>query len=122
MSYNISLSKSKKHIRITIIGDITVKIAGEFTRDSLAASARYGVERFLYDARKARNLSSVLENYKYAYENSKDMQLSHAARSVILTDPEDKSHEFVVTAFRNAGYNVMGFTDEKAAVAWLEAD
>lgn len=122
MRYDISLSERGKYIRITILGDITVDTAWDFTRDSMEASSTHGVDRFLYDARQAQNLSSVLENYKFAYEGSKEMELSHSARSAILAAPDDKSHQFVVTAFRNAGFNVLGFTDEEAAVAWLEED
>jgi len=120
MSYKISVSENGKYIRITITGTITVGLAREFSVDSIAASEAHGIERFLYDARTARNLSSILDNYRFAYEESSDLKLSHAARSAILAAADDESHKFVVTTFRNAGFNVRGFTDEAEAIAWLE--
>jgi DNA-binding response OmpR family regulator len=39
--------------------------------------------------------------------------------SVFLTDVDDKSHDFMETAFRNAGFNVKQFKDKDTALAWL---
>jgi len=50
------------------------------------------------------------------------LDLQKNARSAILTSRDDRSHDMVETFMRNAGYNVRIFTDESAAVAWLDDD
>jgi hypothetical protein len=38
----------------------------------------------------------------------------------MLTSPNDKSHDFIETVLRNAGYDVKLFVNESEAITWLE--
>ncbi len=120
MGHQVSVSEGRKYILVTVEGDVTARVAGEFVLESQAISADSGICRFLFDFRAARNIESVLGNYDYAYKDSAKVKLSRNTRSAILHEAGDESHEFVVTLFRNAGYNVRSFVDETGAIAWLE--
>jgi hypothetical protein len=78
------------------------------------------IKRFLFDVRMARNACSILENYHYAYNDPDNLHLLKDIRSAILVSKGDQSHDFVETTLRNAGINVKIFTDESAAVKFLE--
>lgn len=122
MSYTISIAGSRKYLRVRIEGDVSTASAREWSAALREASRAQDIRRFLIDARSSMNVSTVLENYRYAYGNSHELQLEKNVRRAILTSPGDRSHDMVVTFMRNAGYNARGFTDEPAAIAWLETD
>jgi hypothetical protein len=119
MSYSVSLSPDGKYLICRVSGEVTVEIAREFRSALLDMSHATNVKLFLTDARGAPNKSSVLDNYCYAYSDLKEIDFPRASRSAILVDPADRSHDFVETATRNAGYSVRVFQDEAAAITWL---
>lgn len=122
MSYTIEISESGKFFRIRVEGEVSVELANEWSMELMELSSVRGIQRYLFDTRTARNVSSMVQNYNFAYHDSHELQLSRSARSVILACQEDDSHNFVVTTMRNAGFNVKLFTDESSAVAWLEEE
>lgn len=122
MSYTISISDSRKFLRVHVEGDVSAAAAREWSAELREASRAQGIQRLLVDVRSSRNVSTVLQNYQYAYRSSSDLELPKNVRSAILTSPDDRSHDMVETFMRNAGYNVRIFTDESAAIAWLEDD
>jgi hypothetical protein len=122
MSYTISISDSRKFFRVRVEGDVSADGAREWSAELREASRAQGVRRFLIDVRSSRNVSTVLENYQYAYRNSDELDLPKNVRTAILTSSDDRSHDVVEIFMRNAGYNVRIFTDESAAVDWLEKD
>jgi hypothetical protein len=76
--------------------------------------------RYLYDLRNAPNIESVTSNYEFAYKEMPKSPLDANATVALLADPEDRSHDFVETVMRNAGFNVRLFSEKEEAVAWLE--
>lgn len=122
MSYTISTSDNRKFLRVHVEGDFSTAGAREWSAELREAGRTQGIRRFLIDARSSRNISTVLENYQYAYTNSHELALEKNVRVAILTSPDDRSHDVVETLMRNAGYNVRVFSDESAAIAWLEND
>lgn len=68
------------------------------------------------------NTQSVVLNYDFAYKDLEDMHVDRGTKSAVLVSPGDDSHDFVMIAIRNAGFNGRKFTDEAAAIAWLESD
>ena len=119
MGFVIKVDDSRAFVRVTIEGDVTAEFAREFTLAADAVGKKEGIDRYLVDSRTSRNILSASDNYYYAYREMNGMQLSRAARSAILVDPEDKSHDFVETVSQNAGFNVRVFRDEQEAIAWL---
>jgi hypothetical protein len=78
------------------------------------------INRYLCDLRGAPNIESVSQNYDFAYEGASEAGLSRNARSALLTDPDDNTHNFIETLLRNAGFMVKIFVNREEAVAWLE--
>lgn len=112
------MSDDQKYIICRVTGPMGADTAREFGQAMDALSRDRHVDRFLTDVRNAINVSGVLDNYRFAHEDMTDFQ--RTARSAILTAPGDRSHDFVETVARNAGYIVRIFDDEETAVAWLE--
>ena len=119
MPYSVSLSPDGKYLMCRVTGEVTAEIAREFRSALLEMSISTNVTLFLTDARGTPNKSSVLDNYSYAYSDLKEIDFPRASRTAILVDPTDRSHDFVETVTRNAGYTVQVFHDEAAALAWL---
>ncbi|MEJ2382649.1 MAG: STAS/SEC14 domain-containing protein [Gammaproteobacteria bacterium] len=122
MSYTISISDSRKFLRVRIEGDTSAASAREWSAELREVSRTQGIRRLLVDVRSSRNVSTVLENYQYAYRSTRDLAWEKTVRSAILASPEDRSHDMIETFMRNACFNVRIFTDESAAIAWLEDD
>jgi hypothetical protein len=61
-----------------------------------------------------------VRNYEFANKEMVDFGFSRRSRSALLVRPDDRSHDFIETAFLNAGYAVKLFTDEVSAISWLE--
>lgn len=120
MGFEITISESGKYLVIRVSGEITVELARQFSIEAAVQGDKHHLQRFLFDVREAPNVESMMRNYMYVTEDMEDLNLSRTVRSAILTSPEDRSHDFIETAIRNAGYNVRLFTDREAAVAWLE--
>ncbi len=121
MTYTIALSEDKKFLIMRAKGDFTIDIARQWSAEITERSLELNIQGFLFDVRLARNACSVLENYNHAFRDSDNLHLIKKVRSAILISEDDRSHDFVETTFRNAGFNVKIFTDESAAVKWLQA-
>lgn len=122
MSYEITIPESGKYVRVRVTAAITIELARQFSKDAASHGVKHNLKAFLFDVREARNVASTLLNYQYAHKEMADMKLDKTARSAILVSSKDKSHDFIETLSRNAGYNVRLFTDEAAAIAWLEKE
>lgn len=67
-------------------------------------------------------MQSVVDNCEFAHKEKTDFGFPKTSRQAFLVRPNDKAHDFVKTAFYNAGCVTKLFTDEAAAMAWLEAE
>lgn len=119
MPYVIALSEDERYLRVRIDAPVTRALASTIGRDLKAAGTAHGVSRFLYDVRDAPNIESVFGNYGFAYQNMSEVEASRVARHAILVRADDRSHDFVETLLRNAGYDARLFRSEEEAVAWL---
>lgn len=122
MSHKIFLSENGKYLVCEVTGLITFDILREFASELNSISRATGVKRLLHDVRYATNVINISQNYKYAYEDMDGLELQRDVRSAILTDPADRTHDFVETVSQNAGYNVRIFHDEDAAISWLNEE
>lgn len=122
MNYTITTSENGKYLICRVIGEITLDVAREFTKELNRLSRTLNIKRFLNDVRDATNALSTLQNYDFAYKDMAEMNLQREACSAILVGPADKTHDFVEMVTKNAGYNVRIFHDEEAAIAWFEDD
>jgi hypothetical protein len=79
-------------------------------------TAGWRVKRVLFDLRGVRTLTSFTEHYAIGEEAAR--QLSHLHRVASLVAPDRITHASEKTAQRS-GMNLVVFTDEAAAIAWL---
>jgi hypothetical protein len=67
-------------------------------------------------------VQSVVDNYEFAHQELPNFGFPKSSRSAFLVRPDDRSHDFINTAFFNAGYVTKLFSDEASAISWLEKD
>jgi hypothetical protein len=120
MSYTITPSEDNAFITIVVKGHITRLDAMKQNLEAHALGKRLGINRYLVDVTRARNVDSDIHNYEFAY---KDMSLTEgidrSAIVALVVSPEDHSHDFVVTAARNAGLRIEMFHDPERAKNYL---
>ena len=120
MGYTITPSADGKYIVLKVTGDMTRRLTMDQNLESHAMGKRLGINRYLVDVTESRNVESVIDNYRFAYEDMRQAaDIDKSARVAVLVSPDDHSHDFVETAARNAGLNVTLFTDRELAVRHL---
>jgi hypothetical protein len=120
MDFEVYLSESKNFIVCRAFRPITEEITQRMTVDVASIDAKTGVRNRLIDVRGIPNVMPVAESYDLAYKNMEAMKIDRATKVASLQSPGDTSHEFICNAIRNSGFNLRVFTDEAAAVEWLE--
>jgi hypothetical protein len=103
-----------------------VRLAGEpslgqflsFLQLIAVETAGWPARRVLFDLRGVRSLTSFTDHYAIGEEAAR--QLQHLHRIASLVDPDRITHASEKTA-RRSGLNLMVFTDEAEALAWLTA-
>ena len=117
--FEVSVSENGQFIIIDIKGPITNDLGRRCGIAGVELGQTTAIKCYLFDLRGAPNVENTLANYKFAYEEISDFGFPKDTRSALLTDPGDRSHEFMETVFMNAGYVVRLFTDEMSAISWL---
>lgn len=79
-------------------------------------TAGWAAKRVLFDLRGIQTLTSFTEHYSIGEEAAR--QLSHLHRVASLVEPHRLTRASEKTA-RRSGMNLMVFTDEDSAIAWL---
>lgn len=120
MKYTITLSENKKYLTIKVLDDFTIGVVKQWSLGAAERSRELNIKKFLFDVRVAHNACTILENYHSAYRDHAELHLPRDVCSAILISEEDRSHDVVEMAYQSAGFNVKIFTDEAAAVKWLE--
>ena len=119
--YTITTNTPDRIIRIKLYVPVTRQLACHFTHDIAQLEKNTKSSGILYDMRGAPNISSVMDNYAFAYEDLPRLKLSRQQRRAVLADPEDDSHHFPETFIRNTGHQLRVFKDEHQAICWLKA-
>ncbi len=119
MEFELSVAEENKYILIKINGPMTVELGGRSAAEADALGKKMGIDRYLTDLRGCPNEDRATRNYEFATRDMAEMGLSRTARSALLTDPGDRSHDFVLKLMDNTGYNVRLFDDEQACLDWL---
>lgn len=122
MPIELSLVDSGKYQYVRVSGPITPEISHQIALRTEAFADETGVKSVLFDLRDSRNVSSVAENYDLAYKELEELDIKRSTKAALLLSPDDCSHDYVVIALRNAGYNARKFIDVVKAEEWLEAD
>lgn len=90
-----------------------------FVQAAARESMRWRNVRALFDLRGIRTLTSFTEHYAIGQEVGR--QFKHLRRMASVVPPDRITHASEKTA-RQAGVNLMVFTAEEEAIAWLLSD
>ena len=120
MAYTITLSSDKTYIMLKVVGETTRESAMEQNIKAHALAKKLGINKFLVDMTESRNTDSVIDNYKFAYEDMTTPDIDPSARVAAIISPDDNSHDFVITAMMNSGLNVALFNDIESAKKFLK--
>lgn len=119
MAIEISVATSGKYLVSRVTGEINTEIAIEMAVQTERVSQQTGIADRLVDLRGTPNTQSIVQNYDFAYKELEEI-IDRGTKAAVLVSPGDDSHDFIMNAVRNAGFNGRKFTDEAAAVEWLE--
>jgi hypothetical protein len=121
MNYDIAVSDRKTYMHVRVNEPVTLQVLKGFMHETVEKANEYGIDNFLFDLRQAPNRTSVFAQYEFAYNQSKRLGYKPLSKHVLLIGPEDMvDYHFVETVLINAGYQGKIFTDESAAIEWLE--
>jgi len=122
MDYQVTLADSGRYILIKVLVPMTSAVGARCGADAIRCGAENKVDRFLFDLRDAPNVQSIVDNYEFAHKEITVFGFPKTSRSAFLVRPDDKSHDFINTAFYNAGYLTRMFIDAAEAISWLEQE
>lgn len=119
MNYKVTADKENGYILISVNVPMTSEIGRKCGTDAVVLGEKDSINKFLFDLRNSPNVQDVIPNYNFAYKDMSNFRFPKNSRSALLTNPNDNSHKFIETLFRNAGYQVKIFTDKPVAISWL---
>jgi hypothetical protein len=122
MDYQVSIAGSGRHILIKVLVPMTGAVGVRCGTEACRLGAEKKVDAYLFDVRDSPNVQSVIDNYEFAHQEISGFGFPKSSRSAFLVRPDDRSHDFISTAFFNAGYVTKLFTDEASAISWLETE
>jgi len=123
MGCEIRASEDGKYIIQIVNGDLTGKLMMEYNLKSHALGRELGINRFLVDVTKSRNVDPPTKNFSFArYDLKKTPGIDPSARVATLVSPGDHSHDFIETVSRDRGLDVTHFTDRYQAIRHLLED
>ncbi|MDF1575781.1 MAG: hypothetical protein P1P86_11395 [Bacteroidales bacterium] len=120
--YMISIAGNRNYIIIKYFVPMTSEVALKSGPELQRLATENDIRRFLFDMRNSTNIQTVTDNYYFAYQHIQTFDFPRNSLSAFLIQPSDNSHDFISTAFKNAGYEVVKFTTEDTAVKWLNAN
>lgn len=119
MDHEITVAPDAAYIILRIIGPTGRHRMGQVVA-AHELGARLGIHRYLVDLREAVNQESPVEDFHMANRDFQAApQIDRSARVACLVSPGDRSHDFLVTAFRNAGSFIEQFDNPGRADAYL---
>ena len=118
MELSFSVEHNERYSLVRVEGEPTLGQFLSFLQVIGVEAAGWPVKRALFDLRGVRTLTSFTEHYAIGEEAARRLGHLHRVASVVPADRITRASE--KTAQRS-GLNLVVFTDEGAAVAWLTA-
>jgi hypothetical protein len=122
MTCAITVASDNKYIILKFQGDVTRQSTGKYILEAHELGRKLCINEYLVDMTESRNVDPVIENYEYVHIDMEQAAIPKTARVALLVAPDDHSHDFIVTVFRNAGHNLKLFTDRSQAIRHLLKD
>ena len=120
MDFDISVAEDRQYILVDVRCPMTSEVGAQCASKATALGRTENIKRYLFDLRGAPNVQGLVQDYEFAYDEMASFGFPRDARTALLTDPSDKSHDVITTFFSNAGYSFKLFADWQSAEAWLE--
>lgn len=119
--YNRTFIAEPGYVRAILINRQTAEETGEFLRAVAAECIGLRCYHLLISGRSSR---PIFRAEKYGFSSFVETALKHSGKIAVLADSAELriAHEYAVMLARLRGVNARVFRDDRAAVAWLEAD
>lgn len=121
MGLRYTLSEDGSYGIVEVCEDFDAAGAGALTEAVHAQAHLQGLRAVLLDARRARFRGSPVDHYLIVRQELPKYAGLERLAIAVLAAPGDRSHDFLQTVARNAGYPVRVFKDAAAASEWLIA-
>ncbi len=119
MEFKISISENGKYLIVDVFQAITGELEKNFLKESIEVIKAHNIKNIFVDVSTVQNIARITDNYKFAYDETKRLGHPRDVKIAVFVNPEDHSHDFMETLFKNAGYNCNIFQDKSSAIEWL---
>ena len=120
MKYELTVADNN-YLIIKSFVPMTTQFGRDCGPEMMKLSTANGINKFMFDLRRTPNVQSVTKNIDFAYNELPAFGFPKVSRSAFLVSPDDSSHDFITSVFLKAGYDVKLFTEEDAALQWLNS-
>ena len=123
MEVELSVSEDGQYVLMVVVGDIDRASALKANIEAHGYGRKLGLNKYLVDVTRSRNVETPLGNYQFSYQDMKSTEeIDPLAIVALLVAPDDHSHDFVETVARNTGLNVTLFRDRAEAIDHLRVE
>jgi hypothetical protein len=116
MALSFQVEQKERHAVVRVEGEPTLGQFLSFLHLMSVETSGWSVKRVLFDLRGVRTLTSFTEHYAVGEEAARRLRHLHRVASLVPADRITRASE--KTAQRS-GLNLVVFTDEGSALAWL---
>ena len=121
MEYEIFVEDNKQYLLIHVNGLVTDDLLTELIRKAAEKAHEAGVDKFLFDLRRATNQARTMTYWQVAYNLVKELGLEFSSKYALLVTPERiEDYRPLETFLLNASYQSKIFIDELEAREWIE--
>jgi len=121
MEYEISVEDNKQYLFIRVHGLVTDDLLTELIRKAAEKAHEAGVDKFLFDLRRATNQARTMTYWQVAYNLLKELGLKSSSKYALLITPERmEDYSPLETFLLNASYQSKIFIDGLEAKEWIE--
>lgn len=119
MNPDIQITVESGITRVTYRGEVHFEDSTEMLRKVGRIASENQSTKLLFDVREARDRQYHVSAIRHA-EQGPALGISPSFRIAVLGAEGDQMLRYVETVAVNRGFLVKAFTDESAALAWLE--
>jgi hypothetical protein len=120
MEYSITPDSTGKYIVVKIKGALEFQDSMHIIIEAHDTGAQLGIQQYLMDVTEAPHSWPLGRDYMFINQDlQQQAKFNRSALTVVLTAPEDRSYDFILTVAMNAGLNIRVFRDRQAALEFL---
>jgi len=121
MKYEIFTPEGNRHLVTRIHEPVTERLLEEIIRKAAQKANESGIDKILFDLRRAANQASLTSQWWTINHVMKDLGFKPGSKHALLVTSELLAdYKFLETVLFNAGYQSERFTDQSEAIKWLE--